>query len=77
MKKTCLDEIIERFSIFPLEFTLDFQHVNLAAGNHNPDQDLVPGSLALQADTHLELKQLKCTTNHHQLGQQTGNQDEQ
>lgn len=53
--KIYLDKIIERFSIFPLEFTLNFQHINLAAGDHDPDQHLVTSSLALQADTHLEL----------------------
>jgi len=47
MLKIYLDEIIEGFSVFPLEFTLNFQHVNLTAGAHNPNQDLVTGSLAL------------------------------
>lgn len=47
MLKIYLDEIIEGFSVFPLEFTLNFQHVNLTAGDHNPNQDLVTGSLAL------------------------------
>lgn len=47
-----LDDIIEGFSILPLEFTLNFQHINLRAGDHNPDQDLITGSFALEADLH-------------------------